>query len=385
MDKDLIREIARQRQFDRIACYRITGQEATLILDTKSEQEDTWPPKIDCDQYYYTQNNRVQLTFGWQATPAKLTKNSPVLKSSKSYLPPQDLWSTKFIFIVKKDGRTTGATGDLDGFLESLARRMHFWVASDELRHFIDDTTNHEQIHAFGAMLSRMIGHEMRNPVTNLLSLAQTHAMLWKDAGSEAASFAGEVEHYAQNIWDVIQKLEVLAANGTENFHSQEPTQVFDVKALVVHECNREQKHFDKGLNPHFNLTIADGNYNFAGVSSLIRLAFREVLHNAFTYAGGSAVHVSLYTGGGSIILDISDDGAPVPPGQDELMFMRYFQGPKASNQKGTIRRGLGLGLYLARFVSTFHNGQLIFVRGIGKKGCFRFMWPQHQPQQRAS
>lgn len=385
MDKDLIREIARQRHFERIACYRIDGQVATLILDTKTDEDGAWPPTLSCDQYYYTQNNRLQLTFGWQTTPAKITKAEPKLRSAKSYLPPQELWSTKILFLIKKDGRTTGETGDLDGFLESLARRFHFWIANDELRHFIDDTTSHEQVHAFGAMLSRMIGHEMRNPVTNLLSLAQTHALLWKDSGPEVATFAGEVEHYAQNIWDVIQKLEVLAANGTENFQAQEPIKPLDIKSILVGESQRESNRGDHGPEPKLQLTIADGDYQVMGVASLIRLALREVLHNAFTYAAGSAVHISLYTGGGNIILDIADDGAPIAPGQDELMFMRYFQGPKASTQKGSIRRGLGLGLYLARFVSTFHNGQLIFVRGVGKKGAFRFIWPQLQPQSKAS
>ena len=111
----------------------------------------------------------------------------------------------------------------------------------------------------------------------------------------------------------------------------------------------------------------------------------REVLHNAFTYAAGTTVTVSLYTGGGNIVLDISDEGAAIAPGQEELIFMRYFQGPRASGQKSSVRSGLGLGLYLARFVSIYHNAQLLFVRGVGKKGAFRFIWPQNQSKLKAS
>ena len=132
-------------------------------------------------------------------------------------------------------------------------------------------------------------------------------------------------------------------------------------------------------------VNIADGDYEILGVPSLIKLAVREVIHNAFTYAAGTTVTVSLYTGGGNIVLDISDEGTAIAPGQEELIFMRYFQGPKASGQKSSIRRGLGLGLFLARFVSTYHNAQLLFVRGVGKKGAFRFIWPQNQSKLKAS
>lgn len=385
MDKDLIKEIAKQHQYQRLACYRINGPDATLILDTDGTAAHAWPAKIACHDYY-TLKNRQQLKFGWQATPLSVTTTSASLKYIKSYLPPQDLWGTKLLFLVKKDGRATGETGELDGFLEALGRRFHFWLASDELRHFIDDTTSQEQIHAFGAMLSRMIGHEMRNPVTNLLSLAQTHALVWKNTNDEVSQFALEVERYAQNIWDVIQKLEVLAANGIDSFNTSEPSKLLDFKAIVTAECERERSRQDHASNVQLHLNIAaDGEYLIMGVGSLVRLAIREVLHNAFTYSSGTSVNVALYSGSGNIILDITDEGAPINPGQDELMFLRYFQGPKSQGQKSSIRRGLGLGLYLARFVSTFHNGQLLFVRGIGKKGAFRFIWPQAESELKAS
>ena len=167
-----------------------------------------------------------------------------------------------------------------------------------------------------------------------------------------------------------------MAANGIDNFNSSEPITSLDFKEILTTECERENSHQDQTSKAKLHLSIADGEYMIMGVASLVRLAIREVLHNAFTYSSGTAVTVSLYSGSGNIILDVTDDGPPINPGQDELMFLRYFQGPKSQSQKGSIRRGLGLGLYLARFVSTFHNGQLLFVRGIGKKGAFRFILP---------
>ena len=64
MDRDLIKELARQEHFSRIACYRLAGQDATLILDTGDDTEDSWPAIISCSDYYYTLKNKPQLTFG---------------------------------------------------------------------------------------------------------------------------------------------------------------------------------------------------------------------------------------------------------------------------------------------------------------------------------
>lgn len=391
MNRDLIRELAHQHDFLRISCYRLAGSDATLILDTGDDPSATWPAIINCLNYYCTLKNKAHLTFGWQETPRNLIKLFPSLKGTKSYLPPQESWATKTLFIVKKSARSSRNIGALDGFLEALARKFHFWLANDELRHFLDDTTIQEQIHAFGSQVSRIVSHEIRNPVMNLLSLAQTHIYLWKDSGAEVEQFASEVENYTQRICDVIQKLEVLEANGHDEFRPSEVARTVDLKSLVSTECALWSRELPANLAQNqqktskLQISMADGNYQVSGVQSLIKMAIREVLQNAFIYASGTPISVSVYGAGENVILDISDDGAPIAPGQEELMFMRYYQGQKATSNKSTLTRGLGLGLYLARFICTYHNAQLIFVRGVGKKGVFRFIWPKSKPMSKAS
>jgi K+-sensing histidine kinase KdpD len=391
MDRDLIHELASQHKMSRIACYRLSGSEGTLILDTGDNPKTPWPVKISSSEYYCTLKNKPHLTFGWQDTPASLINSSSTLKKTKSYLPPQEPWATKLLFIVNKTGRSPMELGGLDGFIEALARKFHFWLANDELRHFIDDSTLNEQLHTFGAVFSQVIGHEMRNPVTNLLSLAQSHAFLWKGAGAEVEQFAAEVENYSQRIWDVIQKLEILATNGSESFTPSETATDIDLRSLISEESTKWSRFHQNMSNQSTQQTskilmsIGDGPFKISGVQSLVNLAFREVIQNAFIYAGGTPITISLYSSGNNIILDVSDEGMAIAPGQEELMFMRYFQGQKLNSQKSNFSRGLGLGLYLARFVCTFHNAQLLFVRGVQKKGVFRFIWPQNQPASKAS
>ena len=391
MNREIIGELARENQITRLACYRLSGQAATLILDTCEEPSIAWPAIINTANYYCTLKNRPHLTFGWQATANNEIKKCPALRGTKSYLPPQDPWATKILFIVKKKARSSGEIGSLDGFLEALARKFHFWLASDELRHFIDDTTIQEQGRAFGSQVSHIVSHEIRNPVMNLLSLAQSHLIVWKDSGAEVQQFAAEVEVYTQRIWDVIQKLELLEANGKDDFRPAEVAKEVDLKELVSLECAKWSTsppnvlNQDKTTSNRLRISMADGRLLISGLPSLIKISVREVLQNAFMYSAGTPITVALYHAGENIILDISDEGAPIPPGQEELMFMRYYQGQKSPSNKSSITRGLGLGLYLARFICTYHNAQLIFVRGVGKKGVFRFIWPENRRESKAS
>lgn len=375
MDRDLIREIIRPYGYKRLACYGIAQDNATLLLDTGMPDETPAAPRFSCSSYYYTAKSRPVLASGWQPVPQKILDEHPNLKGWKAYLPVQDLWTSRTLFLVKKDGRKTGESGELDGFLEALGRRFHYWLAGDELRHFIDDTTSHEHTHAFSNMLSQILSHEIRNPVTNLLSLSQTHEFLAKEASPDQAIFAAEVGEFANQIWTVIQKIEVLMNSDQSQSSVTETAQLVDMRTLLE-SCVAQEFLSQKGSTLKPILSMHDSPMTIQGIPTMMTLAIRELLKNAFQYANGTPVKVSAYPSGTSLIIDIEEDGVAILPGHEEMIFLRYFQGPKNSAQKGFNRRGLGLGLFVARFVSSAHAGQLLFVRGVGKKGTFRMILP---------
>lgn len=379
LDQDILAQLCRQHAIERLACYRLSEAGATLAADTASNDGGSIPVHFsEFDTHNHTAKSKFTLTPGWQPVSKGLLKDHTELRGWKVYFPVQDLWSAQVLFLVKRDGRRSGKDGSLDGFLEALARRLHHWFATDELRHFIDDATSQEHTHAFGSMLSQILSHEMRNPLTNVMSLCHEHELLKQSSDPAEALFASEVGRYIRQIWDIVQKIELLTDVDSSTFHNHEKPQPLDIQQLIRTTVNAESAH-QKGSQAKIILVQTQAPIIIHGVSSLLYLAVRELIKNAFEFGKGTPIKVSAFQSGPSFILDVEDDGQPIPPGQEELIFLRYFQGTRSSKQQNQMRRGLGLGLFLARFVSSLHAGQLLFVRGApGRKGTFRLILPVH-------
>jgi PAS domain S-box-containing protein len=80
-----------------------------------------------------------------------------------------------------------------------------------------------------------------------------------------------------------------------------------------------------------------------------------NLLANAFKYAAGTQVEVSLGRDGDMAVLRVQDGGPGIPPGEIERIFGRF--------ERATSMRsfgGMGLGLYVAREIVTAHNGEII-------------------------
>jgi len=96
------------------------------------------------------------------------------------------------------------------------------------------------------------------------------------------------------------------------------------------------------------------------GSGILLARMFRVLYENA-AQAGASRVATRARADGGSVVVEVADDGPGIPPEQRGRLFE-----PLAT----TKAHGTGLGLTLARRVARAHGGDVTFVDGPG--ACFR-------------
>jgi PAS domain S-box-containing protein len=79
-----------------------------------------------------------------------------------------------------------------------------------------------------------------------------------------------------------------------------------------------------------------------------------NLLANAFKYAAGTPLDVTLVREGDEAVLTVADRGPGIPEEQREKIFGRFARAVPARNFGG-----LGLGLYLAREIATAHGGSI--------------------------
>lgn len=95
-----------------------------------------------------------------------------------------------------------------------------------------------------------------------------------------------------------------------------------------------------------------------------------------FTPPGGT-VRVSVESHGDATRFAVHDTGTGVPAQVRDRIFDRFVQGP---HPEGTRRRGVGLGLSIARSLVELHGGSLEVSSEEGRGATFAFVIPRESP-----
>lgn len=104
----------------------------------------------------------------------------------------------------------------------------------------------------------------------------------------------------------------------------------------------------------------ADERLLVSAVSNLLQNALK------FTRSGGQVI-VRGRIDEGAVVIEVEDECGGLPPGNHEELFTPYVQ--RGAEQRGSHRRGLGLGLAITREAVEAHGGA-VSVRNLPGKGC---------------
>lgn len=96
-----------------------------------------------------------------------------------------------------------------------------------------------------------------------------------------------------------------------------------------------------------------------------------NLLTNALRYGGGQPVEVSVQHAGGTVRIDVRDEGKGIAPSDLERIFEPYERGARNGEPKG-----LGLGLYISRQLALSHGGELRVTSKPGEGSTFTLILP---------
>ncbi len=105
--------------------------------------------------------------------------------------------------------------------------------------------------------------------------------------------------------------------------------------------------------------------------SVLIEQVLVNLLENAAKYSpSGSPIDLSASSEAQEVTVEIADRGAGLPPGQEELIFDKFYR------VRPSTTGGVGLGLAICRAIVKAHGGRLWAANRPGAGATFRFTLP---------
>jgi two-component system sensor histidine kinase VicK len=185
--------------------------------------------------------------------------------------------------------------------------------------------------------------HELRTPLAAIASAAEVLQQGAKDIPEERERFLALIERQTTRLDRLGRALLTLARAQTR----AELVELAPVDmALVLREVAE-----DMGLRES-ELDIRPGVLALAH-ADLLRQAIENLVGNARRYAAGEGLRVSAWSEGGSVVVEVRDNGPGMLPAEAERAVERFFR----SGSRDAA--GFGLGLSIAREVARALGGQL--------------------------
>jgi two-component system, OmpR family, sensor histidine kinase KdpD len=193
----------------------------------------------------------------------------------------------------------------------------------------------------------RSVSHDLRTPVTAILSAAGT-----LDPAAPTAENVAEVRAVvldaSTRLWLLIEKLLDLSLLQAGRL---EPRIAWCSIEDVLHEAV-EQTSAPAGA---FSLSVDRGLPSLHGDPAQLERAFVNVLENAARYSAGKPVSVRARAVGGRLRVRIVDQGPGIDPSEQERVFLPFYRGSEADRN----HHGSGLGLAIARGFVEVNGGRI--------------------------
>jgi len=254
------------------------------------------------------------------------------------------------------------------------AERLHDRLAIEEVPAELIELVN-----AFNEMLSRLedsfrrlsdfssdIAHELRTPVSNLLT--QTQVGLSKSRSSEEyreilASNSEELERLSRMIADML----FLAKADNQlivPFREEVDLRAEIESLLEFYAVLAEEKSI--------RITCG-GQVTLNGDRLMLRRAIGNVLSNAIRHTpDGGYIRIELrQTEGRGVLLSIENSGETIPAEHLPRLFDRFYRADPSRHREG---EGTGLGLAITRSIVHAHDGE-VSVSSTSGVTCFSIRW----------
>jgi len=222
--------------------------------------------------------------------------------------------------------------------------------------------------------LIHLITHELRNPLTLVMSYAQMARLAAKDGNVEPIqNYIAQVERAGKSIERLMQNLLQLSKlERSDSLPASEPVALHTIINFVVADLAplAKQKHQNLVAEPHKDARTA------LAVPILLRESLSNLVSNAVKYTpdgGEITVWAEAGRSPGSVVVNVKDTGIGLSQDDIDRLFTKFF---RSSDPRVQRERGSGLGLALTQAMVTRMGGQISVSSTPGQGTTFRMTLP---------
>jgi len=229
-------------------------------------------------------------------------------------------------------------------------------LARERLQAEVVETASLRRSDEMKTAVLRSVSHDLRTPVTAILTGATALRAAGLDAGERDEVEDGIIEN-ADRLSRLIDKLLDLSRlqAGTAEPH---PTwcAIDEVLREAVAHVGAEPSAFSFALDPDLPLVRAD--------AVQLERAFGNLVENAVRYGAGKPVSLRARVVGGRLLVRVVDQGPGIAPREQERIFSPFYRSAGTAGEAP----GSGLGLAIAKgFIEA--NGGSISVESLPGQG----------------
>jgi len=219
--------------------------------------------------------------------------------------------------------------------------------------------------------LPRSVGHDLRGPLMAISGAAELIAQIAPadgDAGAQIREWAGQISQGAAVMERLIR--DFLDFGSLENGRLRLRAERRDLTAFVrsaADACQAAAAAKKLTLEADFPARPVVANYDRDRVYRVLS----NLIHNAITFTPpGGSIRLRVFRRGNDTVVAVADTGIGISSTDLITIFDRFRQVRHADGA------GLGLGLYVSKWIIDAHGGRLWAESQVGRGSTFFFSLP---------
>lgn len=236
------------------------------------------------------------------------------------------------------------------------------------------DVTDLRRLEEFRDEYAALVAHDLRAPLTAILSDAQRLRRRLADSNAPDPSVHSSVDEIVgagRRMGDMIQ--EMLDSRSLESSAMSIHREPADLAELIAHAAVTLEA--STGEPPRIVTDIEDGLPALFVDHGRIERVMSNLLTNAMKYsAAARPIGIAVRSGLDEVTVSVSDQGPGIAPEVLPHLFDRYYRVIASASESRTD--SYGLGLYIARLIVEAHGGRIWVESELGKGSTFSFALP---------